>query len=42
MTVEGYTVDQCISGMLCGETLELEGTEMSYECFDNENEDEEG
>merc|ERR1711990_495111 len=35
MTMEGFSVDQCVAEILCGETMELEGVEMSYNCFDN-------
>ena len=34
MTMEGFSVDQCVAEILCGETMELEGVEMSYNCFD--------
>ena len=34
MTMEGFSVDQCVAKILCGETMELEGVEMSYNCFD--------
>ena len=35
MTMEGFSVDQCVAKILCGETMELEGVEMAYNCFDN-------
>ena len=34
MTMEGFSVDQCVAEILCGETMELEGVEMNYNCFD--------
>merc|ERR1719222_1581708 len=37
MTMEGFSVDQCVAEILCGETMELEGVEMSYNCFDGGN-----
>ena len=32
MTMEGFSVDQCVAEILCGETMELEGVKMSYKC----------
>ena len=35
MTMSNFSVDQCVAEILCGETMELEGVEMSYNCFDS-------
>ena len=32
MTMEGFSVNQCVDEILCGEQMELEGVQMSYEC----------
>ena len=34
MTMEGFSVDQCIASILCGESMEIDEVEMSYNCFD--------
>ena len=34
MTMEGFSVDQCIASLLCGETMEIDEVEMNYNCFD--------
>jgi len=33
--MEGFKVDDCVVTILCGETMEMEGTTMSYVCFDD-------
>ena len=38
MTMEGFSVDQCVDDILCGESLELEGVPMSYACGTGEEE----
>lgn len=38
MTMDGFSVDQCIDDILCGEVLELEGIEQSYTCGTGEEE----
>ena len=37
MTMEGFSVDQCVADILCGETMEIDGVEMNYNCFDTGN-----
>ena len=34
MTMEGFSVDQCVADILCDETMEIDGVEMNYNCFD--------
>ena len=34
MTMEGFSVDQCVAAILCGETMEIDEVEMNYNCFD--------
>lgn len=36
MTAGGLSVDQCVATILCGETMELEGMQMSYACMEAE------
>ena len=38
MTMEGFSVDQCVDDILCGEKLELEGVPMEYACGTGEEE----
>ena len=32
MTMEGFSVNQCVDVVLCGEEMELEGVNMAYVC----------
>ena len=32
MTMDGFSVDQCVNGILCGEKLELNGDPIEYSC----------
>ena len=32
--MEGFSVDQCVASILCGETMEIDEVEMNYNCFD--------
>ena len=34
MTMEGFSVDQCVASILCGETMEIDEVAMNYNCFD--------
>ena len=39
MTMEGFSVDQCVASILCGEIMEIDGVKMEYWCFDNDTDD---
>ena len=34
MTMENFSVDQCVADILCDETMVIDGVEMNYNCFD--------
>ena len=36
-TMQGFSFDQCINEILCGETYEFDDGTMSYDCFDGGN-----